>query len=558
MNKRFAKLMIDHLIEHGVRKFCLAPGSRSTPLAYAIAQDDRADSLVHFDERGVAFHAFGYAKGSKAPVAIVVTSGSAVANLFPAIMEASHEGVPLIILTADRPPELRDCGANQTTDQVKIFASHVRWQCDLPCPDPALPDTYIGSTIAQAVYRATHTPKGPVHLNCMFREPFATEDPIVIKGSTYYEPSHSTLSTHTIEQWAKKLSQADRGVIIVGSLTTPRPLKPIIALAEHLHWPILPDILSGLRSEGGHYNEVPYFDALLKTVTDLRPDCILHFGDRLTSKTLNQWIAQSRPKIYALVADHPFRHDPSHNLTHRLQCDPTLFAEQLLQVVPRRASWLDSWKIFSETIENHLDRIIPPHSEPGLFRFLHHYLPAHWAIFLANGMPIRDADQFFFPRFFRGPIFGKRGLSGIDGNIATAIGIAEGTQRPTLAILGDLAALHDLNSLAQIRKSKHPVIFCIINNRGSGMFHFLPIAEEKVIFEEFFAASHSLNFEDAAKMFHLPYHDIKDLSLLSRALKEEKSCILELFTDRAENAALHRTIYEELATCLNSVSCTVS
>jgi 2-succinyl-5-enolpyruvyl-6-hydroxy-3-cyclohexene-1-carboxylate synthase len=558
MNERFARLMIHHLIEHGVRKFCIAPGSRSTPLAFAAAQDDRADTLVHFDERGLAFHAMGYAKSSKSPVAIIVTSGTAVANLFPAIMEAFHEQVPLIVLTADRPPELRDCGANQATNQVKIFSDHVRWQCDLPCPDPAIADNYIGSTMAHAIYMATHAPKGPVHLNCMFREPFFTGAPLVIKTSTTYEPSHTTLSTHTIEQWAKRLSQAERGVIVVGALTTARSLKSINALAEHLHWPILPDILSGLRSEGLHHNEIPYFDVILKTATDLKPDCILHFGDRITSKTLAEWTFKSAPKTYALVADHPYRHDPHHALTHRLQCDPTIFCEQLIPFIPRRASWLDTWKSLSAIVENHLDPIVPPQSEPGLFRFLHHHLPAHWALFLANSMVVRDADQFFFPRFFRGPIFGKRGLAGIDGNIATAIGIAEGSQRPTLAVLGDLATLHDLNSLALIKKAKHPVVFCVINNRGGGIFNFLPIAEKKDVFEEFFAAAHTFQFEEAAKMFQLPYHSLNESSILSRALKEEKSCILELTTNRQENVTLHTTIFEELKTCLSSASCTVS
>lgn len=554
MNERFAKLIVDHLVEHGVRRFCISPGSRSTPLTYAIAQDDRVYPLVHFDERGMAFHAFGYAKSAKAPVALLVTSGTAVANLFPAIMEASHEGVPLIILTADRPPELRDTGSNQACDQVKIFSEYVRWQCDLPCPDPALPDGFIGSTIAQAVYRATHPPKGPVHLNCMFREPFFTNPPLVVRGSCHYEPSHTTLSTHTIELWAKRLSTADRGVIIVGALNSTRSLKSIYTLAEHLHWPILPDILSGMRSDGVQHNIVPYYDAILKTASDLQPDLILHFGDRLVSKTTTNWIQKSSPRLYAMVADHPFRHDPCHNLTHRLQCDPTLFCEQLLPFISRRGSWLDIWKNYSDNIENQINAIAGNLSEPGLVRFLHYHLPAHWALFLANSMPIRDADQFFFPRFFRGPIFGKRGLSGIDGNIATSIGIAEGSQRPTLAVLGDLATLHDINSLAQLQKVKHPVVFLVINNKGGGIFSFLPVTEKKEIFEEYFAAAHHFSFEHAAHMFQIPYYSLQDTNLLSRVLKEEKSCLIEMTTNRAENLALH----QHITACLSSTFCTVS
>lgn len=561
MTTRCAKLIIDQLVEQGVRHFCIGPGSRCIPLVAAIAEDNRVESMVHFDERGLAFYAFGYGKGSKKPVAVITTSGSAVGNLFPAIMEAFHEEIPLIILTADRPSELRDSGANQTCDQVKIFSSYVQWECDLPCADERLPEAYLASTIAQAVYRATHSPKGPVHLNCQFREPFfqnfsecKTESPLNAL-SCHYELSHHTLSTQGLEVWEKKLSSAKKGVIVVGAFTTPRSLKAIFGLAEILNWPILPDILSGIRSEGAHHNVIPYYETILKHGEELKPDFILHLGDRLVSKKTLEWIEKTTPAVYAMVVDHPFRHDPIHALTHRIECDPSLFCEQLIPLLSRRGSWLDTWKTLSETVENQLDSLLGSMTEPGLIRFLHHHLPSHWALFLANSMPIRDADQFFFPRFYRGPIFGKRGLSGIDGNIATAIGIAEGSQRPTLAVLGDQSALHDINSLAQLHKVHHPIIFLIINNKGGGIFSFLPVAQEKPeIFEEYVAAAHPFNFEHAASLFQLPYIPLKDLSTLSRLLKEEKSCVIELQTNRRENFTLHKSLEAHLS----SAFCTVS
>lgn len=557
MNERFAKRIIDTLIEHGVRRFCLSPGSRSTPLAYAIAHDERAEALVHFDERGMAFHAFGFAKGAKEPVAILVTAGSAVGNLMPAVMEASMEGLPLIILTADRPPELRECGANQACDQVKVFGEYVRWSYDMPCPDSALPDGFIGSTVAYAVHQAIRL-KGPVHLNCMFREPFFSSVSLVTRTSTVYEEPIASLPLATIEKWARILHQAEKGVIIVGQHTSTRSVKAILTLAEHLQWPVLPDVLSGIRSEQTHSTVIPYYDAVLKIAPELKPDLILHLGDRFVSKPLSEWVVKSQPSIYALIADHPWRYDPSHALTHRIECDPVLFAEQVLPHVGRRPSWLDTWKIYSNAIESHIDSAIKPLTEPGVIRYLHHHLPAHYALFLANSMPIRDADQFFFPRFFRGPILGKRGLSGIDGNIATAIGIAEGTQRPTLAILGDLTALHDINSLAQLKKSRHPVIFLVINNSGGGIFHFLPVAEKKDFFEEYMAGAHGWTFEKAAEMFDLPYANLEDFSTIGKALRDEKSCILELQTDRAENLLAHRQIFEELKACCVSLFSMVS
>jgi 2-succinyl-5-enolpyruvyl-6-hydroxy-3-cyclohexene-1-carboxylate synthase len=546
MNDAYAKQIVHHLIEQGVRRVCISPGSRSTPLAYAFSQEERVEKLIHFDERGMAFYAYGYAKASKTPVVLLVTSGTAVANLFPAVMEAFLDEVPLIILTADRPHELRDCGANQTCDQVKFFGDHVRWYFEIPCPDNAIPTGFIGSTIAQAVYRATQSPKGPVHLNCLFREPFLSKDEQEVPPSTHYEPTHHTLSTASIEQWAKKISSCERGVIIAGSMATTRSLKSIFSLAEMLDWPILPDVISGLRSEGMHQNIIPYYDLVLKLVPHFRPTCVLHFGDRIVSKPLTQWMKQAAPPIYAMVADHPERRDPSHTLTHRFQTDPTVFCEQLLQWIPRRISWLSHWKAVSQVIEGHVDEFVPAASEPGLVRFLQHHLPPHYALFFANSMPIRDGDQFFFPRFHRGPIYGKRGASGIDGNIAMIAGLAEGSQRPIVAVIGDQTALHDLNSLALLQKCKVPVILIVINNQGGGIFSFLPIAREKEMFEEYFAGAHTWQFEDAAKMFHLPYLHMTDPSQLTRILREEKSHIIEFKTNRVENRELHLSIEEKI------------
>ncbi|HUD01185.1 MAG TPA: 2-succinyl-5-enolpyruvyl-6-hydroxy-3-cyclohexene-1-carboxylic-acid synthase [Rhabdochlamydiaceae bacterium] len=546
MNDAYAKQIVQHLVQQGVRRVCISPGSRSTPLAYAFSKEERLEKLVHFDERGTGFYAYGYAKASKTPVALLVTSGTSVVNLFPAIMEAFQDEVPLIVITADRPHELRECGANQTCDQVKIFGDHVRWYFEIPCPDQDIPPGFIGSTIAQAVYRATQSPKGPVHLNCLFREPFLSEYESEIFPSTHYEPTHHTLSTASIEQWAKRLNMCERGVIIAGSMATSRSLKSIFTLAEVLDWPILPDVISGLRSEGLHHNVIPYYDMVLKLVPHFRPDCILHFGDRLVSKPLFQWMKQAAPPLYAMVADHPERHDPAHQLSHRIQSDPTVFCEQLLPWIPRRVSWLNNWKALSQVIEGHVDEFVPPASEPGLVRFLQHHLPPHYSLFFANSMPIRDGDQFFFPRFHRAPIYGKRGTSGIDGNIATIVGLAEGSQRPILAVIGDLTALHDLNSLALLQKCKVPIILLVVNNQGGGIFSFLPISQKKEIFEEYVAGVHPWHFEEAAKMFHLPFFSMTDPAQLTRILREEKSVVIEFKTNRIENHALHLKIEDQI------------
>jgi 2-succinyl-5-enolpyruvyl-6-hydroxy-3-cyclohexene-1-carboxylate synthase len=542
MSIEWAKQIVEHLVELGVHYFCLSPGSRSTPLAIAIAGHPLARSLVHFDERGMAFHALGYAKASKSPVALLVTSGTAVGNIFPAVMEASVSRIPLILLTADRPPELRDCGANQTADQVKIFQDYVRWQVDLPCPDDVLPAGYLGSTLAQAVYRSTQIPKGPVHVNCMLREPFFTPPSgRSFREATHYEEASTYLPESTILSWTQKLSVFEKGIIVVGALDAPT-LEPIYALAEKLDWPILADIISGARSTGPFKQLIPHYELILKTQPDLKPDAILHFGDRFVSKTLLEWMDKLELSFYALVAAHPSRHDPKHLVTHRVVCDPLVFCEAVTPHLVNSVSWCEEWQAHAERIEEQLDECFPPSvSEPGVVRFINDHLPSDWALFLANSMPIRDADNFFFPKRKMGPVFSNRGISGIDGNIATAVGIAGACKRPTLALLGDQTFLHDLNSLAQVKKSEVPVILLIFNNGGGGIFSFLPVAQKTDCFEEYFAGAHSLTFEHAAALFDIPYsRNWEEL------IHQKHSCIIEVTTCRKENVQLHQQIVQHL------------
>lgn len=546
MNDRFANQIISHLAHHGVRRICLAPGSRSSLLAAAAAREPRIEKFVHHDERGVAFHAYGYAKASKSPVAILTTSGSAIGNIFPAVMEASHDHVPLILLTADRPTELQDCMANQTCDQVKFFGSYVRWQAEIPAAEPQLSDEWLGSTVAHAVFRATNSPAGPVHLNCQFREPFFSGKNYDAPPFIEYEPSYKTIAKPILKKWADKLSGFKKGVIIAGAMPFSKRNSAIFELANKLDWPVLPDLMSGLRSDASHPCLIPYYVDLLKTVSDLDPDCIIHLGDRLISKPLLTWLEKVNPSVYLMVADHPYRHDPFHKLTHRIVIDPHHFCEELSPLLHPGLSWQTEWKALSHLIEGHLEDALSPFSEPGLIRYLHYHLPSHFAIYFSNSMPIRDADRFFFPRLHHGPIFGQRGLSGIDGNIGAAIGLAEGIKRPLVAVLGDLAALHDLNSLAAVHKCTVPIIFIVVNNSGGGIFSFLPLKDQTDIFEDYFATSHNWKFAKAAEMFNIPYTALSNFEELQRALREEKTALIEFTSNREQNVLDHQAIDQKI------------
>jgi 2-succinyl-5-enolpyruvyl-6-hydroxy-3-cyclohexene-1-carboxylate synthase len=440
-------------------------------------------------------------------------------------MEAHHSLTPMILLTTDRPAELRDCGANQTTDQIKIFSHFVRWQTDLP---PHLTENYFRSMAAQGVFHAMQNPSGPVQLNCQFREPLFTRDELPQESGfpIRFAPARLVpLPTQT---------EAKRGVILLGE--TGSDPRPVLSLAARLEWPLFADILSNARLTPS-YEQIRHFDWIIKTNPHLQPDYILHFGNRFASKK----ILGLTPTLH--VSPSPFLQDPSRKIHGRLQCDIEPFCETF--AAGSDPSWLGSWKKLDEEIDavsvTHFEADFP-FTEAHAMRHLAEMLPESSAVFLANGMPIRDADHFLFPKKCLG-FFGNRGLSGIDGNIATAAGLSEGLQAPVLAFLGDQTCLHDLNSLPLLKKTAHPVVILASNNFGSGIFSHLPIAEWPQ-FETYMAASHSYRFEEAARMFDIPYLPFEQISFA-------QSAIVELFTKRDEN---YRFQKEFLSACLRELS----
>jgi 2-succinyl-5-enolpyruvyl-6-hydroxy-3-cyclohexene-1-carboxylate synthase len=570
-NEEWAYQLIDALIAQKVDYFCCAPGSRSSPLALAIANHPKARHRIHFDERGLCFHALGYAKATKKPAVVVATSGTAIGNWMPGVMEASNERIPLILLSADRPPELRDCGANQTCDQVKLFNNFVRWQIDLPCPEDRISKRYLASSVNHAVAMASYPPQGPVHLNCMFREPLFSmrkERYTALERHVSFEHSQLHPSQTAIDEWEKILSKKRRGVIIVGSCSR-EISEAVLALAERLKWPIFADILSSLRRAAGSSSVITHFDLILKLKYLMKADAVIQFGDRFVSKTLSQWLEKQALEFHLHISDHPMRQDPNHLVTHRVQASPQIFVRELLfSLCPQpeendqpEEDWQSQWKSWDQSCKEALDCFFSLQtslSEPSLVWEIASFLPEDWCLFLANSMPIRDADQFFLPASRCGTLFGNRGVSGIDGNIATACGIAQGGEKPTLALIGDLTFLHDLNSLALLSKLEHPVVLCVVNNGGGGIFSFLPVSKREEVFEEFIAASHQISFQSAASLFAIPYFHPETPAELGDLLFHQKknphSCIIEITTDRRENVQLHEQIIANVRTCLNSAN----
>jgi 2-succinyl-5-enolpyruvyl-6-hydroxy-3-cyclohexene-1-carboxylate synthase len=536
LNCQMAWWIIDQLVQQGVCHFCIAPGSRSTPLALAAAHHPKAEIHIHYDERGLGFHTLGLAKATKIPAAIIVTSGTAVGNLLPSIMEAHHSHIPLFLLTADRPPELIDAGANQTTDQLKLFQNFTRGELYLPTADPFVTERYVRSAVAQAACLLQKTP-GPFHLNWHLRAPLFTPPfPALAEGKA--------IDTILPEQIPSNPTQlCGNGVIAIGTLFHPRDLNPILQLAKNLKWPIFADILSNARFQSTN-EQIFYFDWILKKHPSLKPHTILHFGERLTSKTYLEWAENATRLIH--VSPQTMLQDPSRLLTERVISDIVPFC-RTAQIHPTPDSWLSQWKEADLEIKHYLHAHFQNSSlctEAHAFHtFSNHFDPA-WALYLGSGMPIRDANHYFFPPSSAG-CFSNRGLSGIDGNIASGAGISKGLQTPLVLWIGDQATLHDLNSLPLLNQTKHPVLLIISNNFGGGIFSHLPIAQDTEHFESLFVNAHSWQFASAATLFDLPYYKAESIDGLISAWEnaKHKSGVIELITSRDVNFTFHQKLF---------------
>jgi len=574
INALWGSLIVEELVRTGVGLFCLSPGSRCTPLTVAVAENPRARHVVHFDERGAAYHALGWAAATHRPAALICTSGTAPANYFPAVIEASHARVPLIVLSADRPPELLDAGANQAVDQVRLFGAYVRWYAGLPCPAKDVPPEAVLTAVDQAVHRATASPAGPVHLNCLFREPLA---PLPAGGDlgpylstagnwrsarvpyTAYEKPVRAVSSECRRRVAETLSHAERGMLILGQLATRAEQDAAAQLAEALDWPVLPDIDSGLRLGTGARPFAHYYDALLGT-PDLAercaPDVVLQVGSPFVSKRLLQHIENHRPRQYILAADHPFRHDPAHAVSVRVEAEVAAFCGDLArEAAPGgNTEWRGWWRAASAAADEAIAGFLAQDDafgEPTVARLVSEWVAPDATLFVGNSMPVRDMDRFASPHGPACRVALNRGASGIDGTVATAAGYARALEAPVTALVGDVALLHDLNSLALLRGAGAAVTVIVVNNNGGGIFSFLPIAQFPQHFEEFFATPHGLRFEQAAALFGLDYYCAGSAESLidayERAAASGASAMIEVAADREANARLHRRLDEAVA-----------
>ncbi|MCR4337639.1 MAG: 2-succinyl-5-enolpyruvyl-6-hydroxy-3-cyclohexene-1-carboxylic-acid synthase, partial [Candidatus Omnitrophica bacterium] len=435
INILWAQLIVEELIRQGVDYFHIAPGSRSAPLAIAVAGNPRAKTLVHYDERGLGFHALGYTSATGKPAAIITTSGTAVANLFPAVIETFKKKLPLIILTADRPPELRYTGANQTIDQVGIFGKYVRFQLDLCCPTSEISPESILTTIDQLVHQSQANPPGPVHLNCMFREPLA---PMKQKGFSagYFRNLKKWLSsnepyTRYVRTVGKFISHENRnvvsvleeiknGIIVVGKIKKEESAA-VLRLAKRLNWPVFPDITSSLRLGNSSSHVIPYFAQIIahpKFKKGAQIDGVLHLGGRITTRRWYDWVEEHRPQHYITVLNHPLRNDPSHVVNLRVQSPTGEFCQAVTgQLKSRKAQkFLKHCQNLSQRAGQSIDQFLAKQSfltEPQVVQAVSDLIPENSGLFLGNSLPIREMDLFAHSNGNDVIVGANRGASGI-------------------------------------------------------------------------------------------------------------------------------------------------
>ncbi|MCX0501107.1 2-succinyl-5-enolpyruvyl-6-hydroxy-3-cyclohexene-1-carboxylic-acid synthase [Erwinia billingiae] len=533
-NRRWAGVILEAVSRHQVKHVCIAPGSRSAPLTLAAASREKLICHTHVDERGLGHLALGLAKSTGQPVAIIVTSGTAVANLYPAIIEARLTGERLIILSADRPAELLDCGANQAIDQTGLFACHAV-SLNLPRPTPDIAASWLVSAIDSLLGQQEF---GAVQINCPFAEPLYGGDPEAYKhwqealGDWWQDDGPwlqqvAARATPVMPEWLR-WRQA-RGVVIAGKMS-PQEGIAVARWASELGWPLIADVQSHCGQP------LPAAEIWLQHPQAIEwlsaADMVVQFGSHLTGKALCRWLATAKPEQFWLIEAMPPRRDPANHRGSRIVAD----IRQWLAAHP--ASPQSAWcPALADRVKTLSASFHPPlFSEAGLAANLAALLPEQGVLFLGNSLTIRLVDAFAqLPPGY--PVFANRGASGIDGLLATAAGVQRGSRKPLLAIVGDISALYDLNSLALLRQASAPVVLIVINNAGGQIFSLLPTPEAER--ERFFLMPQQVDFSAAAQLFGLDFHRPANAQELTAAIEQGwrgQATLIELQVENAEGA----------------------
>ncbi|NEV64030.1 2-succinyl-5-enolpyruvyl-6-hydroxy-3-cyclohexene-1-carboxylic-acid synthase [Thiorhodococcus minor] len=577
VNLQWSLALMDGLIAGGMRRLVISPGSRSTPLVLAAQRRPELELTAILDERSAAFFALGLARASDRPVGILCTSGSAPAHWLPAVIEASESEIPLILLSADRPPELRGWGANQTVDQNRLFGSYVREFHDPgPAEDAPAALKMMRALGLRAASMSLATPTGPVHLNLPFREPlvpdadcpgFALAEPETTAGPEAQQgPARRPCATQTLAGRGAPTPTdlplgAGKGLICCGpGAWSAASADALWALAARLDVPVLCDPLSGLRFGPAGPGRITRYDGFLRNAriaAELRPDWVIRFGRAPVSKTLLGWLAD----IPTLLVDPGGRwSDPNHDVRWQLHSDAQTFCRSLLATdlgsaaaAAAHADWAPRWT----RLEGQVDRLASQHldeapwCEAHIISDLLELLPADEGLLCANSMPIRQVDTWSGGRDKGLQVFGNRGASGIDGQTSTLAGLNAGGI-PTTALLGDLSFLHDLSGLHLLRALERPCI--VINNGGGRIFDYLP-QHGLSGFEQLWRTPMAIALKRLAEPFGLEHRLAADRDALRKVMQEvlttsgpgPSGCVIEVIVDAEVSRAAHRQFWHRLA-----------
>ena len=577
-NTALASALAEELARSGVEQAVICPGSRSTPVALALLREPDIATTSVVDERSAGFFALGAALASGRPVAITCTSGTAAANLHPAVAEANEASVPLIVLTSDRPPELRGVGAGQTIDQVKLYGSAVRWFSEMgthDADDAGL--MHMRSSACRAYAVAAGDPRpGPVHLNLSWRDPLGPEpsegdvtatSPLALEGrgdlplTGLHSPSFA-LESAALDAISADLAETEAGLIVAGRQTDPALAQAVAELSAATGYPVLAEPTSQLRLDpdlGG--NAVWAYDAIARVAPQsLAPEIVIRFGDMPTSKALRQWLASLDQAAQLVVDPTGTWNDPTRTAGLTLRSEPNDLARGLAARLDeeQETAYASRWRLANEAaaaaIRAELSRFGGEPTEPGAHMSLGAALRDGDMVFCASSMPIRDAESFLSASERDVLFYSNRGANGIDGTVSSALGAAIASGRPTWVVIGDLALHHDSNGLALIRHATAPVRIVCLNNDGGGIFEFLPQASQvsREEFEAAFGTPLGLDLSKLADLHGIEHRLISGLDELAGA-GAEGHVLIEVPVDRGANVAIHESIWRSVAARLNSL-----
>ncbi len=566
-NSLWASVLVETLARAGVRRAVISPGSRSTPLTLALARHKGMETIPVLDERSAGFFAVGLAKVDLQPVVLVCTSGTAAANYFPAIIEAFESGVPLVVITADRPPELRACASGQTIDQQKLYGGYVHFYHELAVPElDRARLRYLRQTVFHAVQRTMTPQRGPIHLNAPLRDPLpplsdggaAAKFGAGVDWELFFLHVARGAIRETAGRAALPVVPGVHGAIVVGP-TQPANIDEFVAcvgeIARRLGWPVLADGLSPIRN---YATCVPHlvttYDAILRNpaaAERLAPEVVLGVGGWPTSKVLRSWLESSSAAIW-LVTERADNRDALHGRTVQVSLPLPTIAVSLPESADANG-YEQMWARCEQRARVVLDERLGAVSdlvEPKTAWLLARHLPAQTPLFIANSMPIRDVE-YIWPACNGGvrPL-GNRGANGIDGTLSSALGAAHASGRRAVLLTGDLALLHDTNGFLLRPKFRGSLTVVLINNRGGGIFEHLPVAQFDPPFEEMFATPQEADFARLCGAYgveHVLIHDWAQFAELVSVLPPAGVRVLEICTDRKRDAGFRKELFAAAA-----------